>query len=120
MKLKEIEWDVWVERAWLAFVALVCVVFVGFVGAVIAGAVVNESSRIAEGVVIDKEYNSAYTTYNHIQSDDITIRIPQYHSETFSIRLEGTKDGETVTYWKNVTEQEYADYDIGDWYPRKG
>ena len=120
MKLKEIEWDVWLDRLQVAFLVLVIVVLFGVFGLGIAKAVENENNRITEGVVIDKEYDSPYTTYNSIKSGDHTIRVPQYHSETFSILLEGTKDGETVTYWKEVTGQEYADYNIGDWYPKGG
>lgn len=120
MNLKEIEWDVWLDRIRVAVMVLFIVFVFGLLGIGIASAVENENNRITEGVVIDKEYDSPYTTYNNIKSGNTTIRVPQYHSETFSILLEGTKGGKTVTYWKEVTGQEYADYNIGDYYPEKG
>lgn len=117
---RRIDWGTWLDRIKHGVLVLFMVFVWGLIGVSFASAIANESNRITEGVVIDKDYDSPYTTYNSIKSGDVTIRVPQYHSETFSILLEGTKDGETVTYWKEVTGQEYADYNIGDWYPKGG
>lgn len=117
---RRIDWDTWVERIWCGFLVLFFVFVIGLLVAAFASAIANENNRNTEGVVIDKDYDSAYTSYSQIKSGDIYIRVPQHHSETFSILLEGTKGGETVTYCKEVTGQEYADYNIGDWYPKGG
>lgn len=35
----------------------------------------NSRNKITEGVVIDKDYHSAYTTITYIHSDDMTIPV---------------------------------------------
>lgn len=79
----------------------------------------NESNRITAGVVVDKSYSPAYTTTNRIHSGDRTVAVPEYHAAQYCIKLQGEKDGKTVTYWRNVTESEYHDLDIGEHYPPK-
>lgn len=108
------------EKILTAFIALFTVAVFGLCGIAFWCAFDNESNRITEGVVIDKEYNSAYTTHSHIKSGDVYINVPQFHPENYNILLEGEKDGKTVTYWKRVTAQEYSVYNIGDYYPKKG
>ena len=77
----------------------------------------NESNRISEGVVVDKSYSPAYTTTHTVHKGEQVFVIPEYHAASYSIKLEGEKDGETVTYWRSVTEQEYHQMGIGDRYP---
>ena len=108
------------EKAVHVFVALLVAVAFAVIGFAVAAVITNESNRISEGVVIDKNYSSAYTTYSHIKSGNVLVNVPQFHPERYRIQLEGEKDGETVTYWRSVTEQEYSDYEIGDYYPDKG
>ena len=107
------------EKILAAFTALIIIAAFGLCGVAIWYVADNESNRISEGIVIDKDYNSAYTTYNHIKSGNSYINVPQFHPENYNIRLEGKKDGEPVTYWKRVTEQEYSAYEIGDYYPEE-
>ena len=107
------------EKILAAFTALIIIAAFGLCGVAIWYVADNESNRISEGIVIDKDYNSAYTTYNHIKSGNSYINVPQFHPETYRIRLEGEKDGETVTYWREATEHEYRIYNIGDYYPNK-
>lgn len=80
--------------------------------------IANESNRISEGVVIDKSYSPAYTSYQHIHHSKGSTAIPTYHAETYQIRLQGEKDEKTVTYWRQVTEQEYHSVNVGDYYPK--
>ena len=76
----------------------------------------NSRNKITDGVVIDKDYHSAYTTITYIHSDDRLIPISQYHPEKFSLTIRGSKNGETVEYWFAVSEAEYERYSIGDYY----
>lgn len=86
----------------------------------IAWGIFNETNRISEGVVIDKSYSPAYTTTSTVHRGERTFAVPEYHAASYSIKLQGEKDGETVTYWRNITEQEYHEVDVGDYYPPKG
>lgn len=76
----------------------------------------NSRNKITEGVVIDKDYHSAYTTITYIHSDDMTIPVSQYYPERFVLTIRGSKNGETVDYWFEVSETEYEKYSIGDYY----
>ena len=112
--------ETWPEKIIWAFIALAAIIAFGLFGMVVSSTITNESNRITEGVVIDKGYSPTYVTYSYIKSVDVLVNIPQYHPERYSIRLQGEKNGKTVTYWRSVTAQEYSDYDIGDYYPDKG
>lgn len=76
----------------------------------------NSRNKITEGVVIDKDYHSAYTTITYIHSDDMTIPVSQYYPERFVLTIRGSKNGATVDYWFEVSEAEYEKYSIGDYY----
>ena len=76
----------------------------------------NSRNKINEGVVIDKDYHSAYTTITYIHSDDMTIPVSQYYPERFVLTIRGSKNGETVEYRFAVSEAEYERYSIGDYY----
>lgn len=77
----------------------------------------NESNRISEGVVVDKSYSPAYTTTHTVHRGEQVFMTPEYHAASYSIKLEGEKDGEVVTYWRSVSEKEYHQVSIGDYYP---
>lgn len=95
----------------------ICAICFGGILLILCCGLLSESNRISEGVVVDKSYSPAYsTTYTFYQEGRVHM-IPQYHASSYRIKLEGEKDGEVVTYWRNVTEQEYHQMEIGDYYP---
>ena len=96
----------------------ITVVLIGLLVGCIGWAIYNESNHLTEGVVIDKDYSPACTTYTHTNGGKTVV--PQYIAANYQIRLQGEKDGETVTYWRTVTELEYHAVDIGDYYPPGG
>lgn len=96
------------------FVALIFVVVIGFLVFIVIGAIYNESNRIGEGYVIDKNYNSAYTTNTTVNG----VIILQYHPEQYSLCISGEKDGEIVEYWLSCTAEEYAAYSVGDYFKK--
>lgn len=57
----------------------------------------NESNKISYGTVVSKDYTP----------------------ESFTITIEGEKDGKVVEYTFNVPESEYTMYEVGDWYPKE-
>lgn len=100
-------------------IVLIIVVFCIF-AAVIAGFVYaitwgidNEANRITQGVVIDKDFNAGYTSTSGSKDSGISI---YHHPASYNLLIEGRKDGQVVQYWKEVTAEEYAKYNIGDYY----
>lgn len=96
---------------------LTIVLVVALFGLCIYGEVLNEANHINEGIVVDKDYDPAYTTISTIYNGKSTVTMPQYYSESYQIQLRGEKEGEIVTYWKTVSEQEYHSVEIGEHYP---
>lgn len=96
------------------FIALIFVVVIGVLVFVVIGAIYNESNRIGEGYIVDKNYNSAYITSATVNG----VIIPQYHSESYSLCISGEKDGEIVEYWFNCSATEYAAYSVGDYFKK--
>lgn len=76
------------------------------------GGIQNEGNRIAAGEVIDKEVEAGYTSYH---GDENSGRLYS-HPTKYYLKIQGEKNGETVTYWREVTEEEYSRYSVGDWY----
>ena len=74
----------------------------------------NENNRITEGIIVDSQYYSGGTYYNsdknggHMRSDP-----PSYW-----FKISGEKDGKTVEYWLEVTQEEYSLYSVGDYFRR--
>ena len=83
---------IFIALAIIIIAAAVIFVVVGFV-AIIS----NSNCRIAEGIVIDKYIGG------------------RYHAKYFML-LQGEKNGKEVEYWREVTEEEYKKYKIGDYY----
>ena len=96
-------------------VAAIFVIVFGILAGTAAYGIYNESNRINEGTVIDKDYTPAQSSYVHVGESKTPV--PRFYAATYRIKLQGEKDGETVTYWRSVTEQEYHALDIGDHYP---
>ena len=80
----------------------------------------NMDYGVKQGIVIDKDYNSAYTYTSHTTSyvGNSTIRIPhqEYVNEKYRIRIEKTEEGKTKNRWIEVTAEEYNNLQIGDRY----
>ena len=76
-------------------------------------AVSNEMNRITEGTIIDKQISEGYTSANYSKESGGSYR--EYPTEYF-FQLEGDKGGEVVRYWMNVTEEEYTEFRVGDYY----
>lgn len=68
-----------------------------------------------EGMVIDKQYHSAYTTYVHSEK----VRIPQYHPESWQIKIQKEIAGENKSIWISVDNTTYHQLNIGDYYPKE-
>ena len=95
-----------------AFLLVAAVVFL--IGAGIFFSIQNASNEIDCGVIVDRDYDSGYAYFS---SDKYGGHMNSY-TDTYTFTIEGEKDGETVRYTFEVTEQEYNSYKIGDWYER--
>ena len=76
----------------------------------IASWIINEHNKIDSGIVIDKHHTRAHTTPTRFGM----IR----HSESYELTIKGEKNGKTVEYTFDCSEDEYDSYDIGDHYPK--
>lgn len=65
-----------------------------------------------EGIVIDKNYTAAYTTMQ--RSGNITF--PQYHPESYNIRIQKEEKEKIKSIWINVDQTTYHNINIGDYY----
>lgn len=65
-----------------------------------------------EGIVTDKNYTSAYTTM--MRSGNTTF--PQYHPESYSIKIQKEVEGKEKSIWINVDQTTYHNINVGDYY----
>lgn len=86
---------------------IVVLVIVGVLCTIVTLAIKNESNKISQGTVVSKDYTPASPSSK------------SYIPETFTITIEGEKDGKVVEYTFDVPESEYAMYNVGDWYPKE-
>ena len=93
---------------------VVMLIIGGLLVGLLAGGVANERNEIVAGTIVDKEMNTGST---HYSSDKNGSHMNSYPT-TYRFTIRGEKDGETVDYTFEVTEDEYAAYKIGDWYER--
>ena len=77
-------------------ILLVVVIAIGVIS--IASSIINEYNKIDSGIVVDKHHTE---------------------STTPPTRFSGEKNGKTVEYAFNCSEDEYDSYDIGDKYPKE-
>lgn len=70
---------------------------------------------IKEGQVIDKSYQSAYTT----MSTSGNITIPQHHPERYSIKIQKDIEGKTKSIWISVDKDTYHSISIGEYYGKE-
>ena len=66
-----------------------------------------------EGIIIDKKYNSSYTT---MVTSGKTL-VPQYHPETWNLKIQKEVNGQVKSIWVSVDEYTYHNFGIGDYYP---
>lgn len=83
---------------------------------VIWACVENEKNRITEGVIVDKSYTAAYTTTSYSRVGKVMVPISHYHPPIYRFQLRGEKDERTVTYWLEVSKEDYDEYKIGSYY----
>lgn len=86
---------------------IVVMAIISILGVIVTLAIRNESNKISQGTVVSKDYTPARASSK------------SYTPESFTITIEGEKDGKVVEYTFNVPESEYVMYDVGDWYPKE-
>lgn len=73
------------------------------------------SEDLLSGVVIDKRYEEAYSTTNIMIMGDFMYPQTTYHSEAYSLCIEGERTtGEQGTKWISVDRKTYDSTSIGD------
>lgn len=110
MKTREIDLEV---------VAFGCIAAIGAI--VIAFILYATSIQPKEGYVIRKDYIPAHTetTYKSVRSNKKNIRVPQQEwvDAQYTIIIQGKdKNGNDATATYSVTEQEYAQIEVGEYY----
>lgn len=84
---------------------IVVLVIIGVLCLICYSAIKNESNKISQGTVVSKSMSSP--------NPNPCIK------PSFTITIEGEKDGKSVEYTFNVPESEYVMYNVGDWYPKE-
>ena len=70
---------------------------------------------IRSGVIVDKQYRPAVTTYMPMRIGNSTILMPVRHPENYSITVEGkTEEGKKATRVVDVTKEEWQSLSVGD------
>lgn len=72
----------------------------------------NAEYGVHEGQVIDKRYHSAYTTM--MRSGKVLV--PQYHPESYRIKIQKEIEGKMKSIWISVDKDTYHNIKIGDYY----
>lgn len=91
------------------FTVTILVVAFVLIAYFVAWGLINESrNRLAEGEVVDKQVYAGYADFNGKHG---TAWATSYY-----LQIRGDKNGEIVTYWREVSESEYNRYNVGDWY----
>lgn len=86
---------------------IVVIAIIGVLCLICSLAITNERNKISQGTVVSKDYTPARASSK------------SYTAESFTITIEGEKDGKVVEYTFNVPESEYMMYNVGDWYPKE-
>ena len=95
----------------IAIIAILAVIGFG----AIAG-LLNEQNRITEGVIVDKSYTAERSTTNYKMVGNTQIPYTNREPAHYHFQLEGEKDEIKVRYWLEVSEYDYNEYRIGDYY----
>lgn len=85
----------------------------GLLGTALYFAIDNETNRISEGTIIDKQISEGYTSGSYDKGSGGSYH--EYPTEYY-FQLEGEKNGETVRYWANVSAEDYNTFRVGDYY----
>lgn len=98
---------------------IVIIAIIAILAAIIYGVIVsrlNDQNRITEGIIVDKSYTaeSVITQYKII--GDTQIPYTDIEPAHFHFQLEGVKDEIQVRYWLEVSEHDYNEYKIVDYY----
>lgn len=104
-KPRKVDWE---AVAGLAFLILV---FAMIVGAIAIG-VQNESKRITEGIIVDKQFFAEQSYYSGTKDSSTYHHSPERHL----FLLRGEKNGKTVEYWCEVSAEDYDRYRTGEYY----
>ena len=112
------EMKIKLKKAWNYFrdnlmEIIVVLVIISVLGVIVFACLKNESNRISEGTVVDKNYTSAWTSAGSENSP------PRYHPAECTLTISGEKNGEYVEYTFDVPESEYVMYNVGDHYPKR-
>lgn len=101
------------------------IVILIIIGVLLVGTVIysmieqfNYDERV--GIIVDKQYNAAYSyteiTTSHIGNDTIRIPTTKYREAQYLLKLEKEIDGKKKNIWIEVPENEYEKYKRGDFY----
>lgn len=108
-KVRRIDWGF--IGVMVFFAVLMCLIALGIVGFV-----ENERNSIQCGIVVDKDYTAAYSSYRY--DADTGRSSSTSHGPQYRICIEGEKNGAIVQYWFSATEEEYARSRIGEFFAR--
>lgn len=106
------EWHEWLQ---IIVYVVIIILIVAIAAAMVVSCINNASNEIYAGIIVDK-YTSGGNTY-YTRGHNNTIHFHK-SSKAWNFVIQGTKDGETVNYRFEVTEEEYGRYKIGDYYER--
>lgn len=101
----------WIKDNWWGIIFGVIIVVIAI--AILIGAITNEKNKITEGVVVDRQYTAGYSTVGTENSP------PRYVPARCTLTIAGEKNGKYVEYTFEVPEIEYAEYHVGDYYPKE-
>lgn len=95
--------------AWLMVAILVAVAVMGI------AALIYSTPVLDEGVVIDKTYEPANTTYIYQKVGDVSYYQPIWDDEDWILRVQGTTDeGKARTENWEVSREQWERAEIGD------
>lgn len=94
------------------FSAIIFIVVVATIAVGLIATVSNETNRITEGLVVDKEYTSGYAHASGANKSLTYRNVPP----SYYLILSGEKNGKPVRYRCEVTEAEYEATHVGDYY----
>ena len=106
------------DKAGLVVVIISVIIILFMIIGVIVMVIQNENNRITEGIIIDKDYHSAYITTNFYEVDDVMTPETVSHEATYFLLLRGEKNEVEVEYWLECTEYDYYQYRVGDYYKK--
>ena len=96
------------------FITIFILITVCIIVAVFVWGLHNESNRISEGIVIDKDFSSGHSSIN---GDKNGVYAYSY-ADSYRLCLLGEKNGKEVKYWFECTRQEYESHFVGDYFKR--